>query len=130
MYHKWEFFNAIVQNIEMVLTKTDMIIAEEYISLNTNKKAKEIFKMIKDEYEKSVKYVLLITNEKELLAHDKQLQRTLQLRNPYIDPISFIQVNLIKQYRDKNISKNKKEELLNVLRSSVNGIAAGIKNTG
>ncbi|MFO7446008.1 MAG: phosphoenolpyruvate carboxylase [Ignavibacteriaceae bacterium] len=130
MYNNWEFFNALIQNIEMVLTKTDMIISEEYVSLDNNKEAKEIFKMIKNEYERSVKYVLLITNEKELLEQDKQLQRTLRLRNPYIDPISFIQVHLIKQYRNSKISKKKKEDLLHILRASVNGIAAGIKNTG
>jgi phosphoenolpyruvate carboxylase len=130
MYRNWEFFNTLVQNIEMVLMKTDMVISEEYISLNKGSKAKEIFDMIREEYERGVKYVLLITGEKELLDHNPQLQRSLQLRNPYIDPISFIQVHLIKQYRNRNISGKKKEELLNVLRSSVNGIAAGIRNTG
>jgi len=130
MYNNWEFFNTLVQNIEMVLTKTDMVICEEYLSLNKNIRAKNIFRMIKEEYNRSVKYVLLITGEKELLDHNKQLQQSLQLRNPYIDPISFIQVHLIKQYRDKNVSEKKKEELLNVLRASVNGIAAGVRNTG
>ena len=72
----------------------------------------------------------MITREKKLLENNKQLQKTLSLRNPYIDPISFIQINLIKQYR-KSIPGNKKnEELLDVLRTSVNGVAAGIKNTG
>jgi phosphoenolpyruvate carboxylase len=130
MYNHWEFFNTLVQNIEMVLTKTDMVICEEYLSLNQSSKAKEIFRMIKEEYERSVKYILMITGEKALLDHNKQLQGSLQLRNPYIDPISFIQVHLIKQYRNKNISEKKKEELLNVLRASVNGIAAGVRNTG
>ena len=129
LYNKWEFFKALVQNIEMVLTKTDMIVGKEYVSLDKNKKAAKVFKMIKDEYERSVKYVLMLTKEKELLDDNKILQRTLYLRNPYIDPISFVQVNLIKQYRN-GTSKREKEELLNVLRASVNGIAAGIRNTG
>jgi phosphoenolpyruvate carboxylase len=129
LYNKWEFFKALVQNIEMVLTKTDMIVGREYVLLDKNKKASKVFEMIKEEYERSVKYVLLLTKEKKLLDDNKILQRTLYLRNPYIDPISFIQVNLIKQYRNK-ISKKKKEELLNILRASVNGIAAGIRNTG
>ncbi len=130
MYNNWEFFNALVQNIEMVLTKTDMIIGAEYVTLNNSSNASEIFEMIRKEYEKSVKYVLMITGEEKLLDHNKQLQRTLELRNPYLDPISYIQVNLIKQYRKKNLSTKKKEDLLNVLRSTVNGIAAGIRNTG
>lgn len=130
MYKDWKFFNALVQNIEMVLTKTDMLIAEEYANLNKSKGAKEIFEEVKNEYERSLKYLLKITGEKELLSHDPQLKRTLDLRNPYLDPISFIQVNLINKFRSGKGTKQSKEELLNVLRSSVNGIAAGIRNTG
>ena len=129
MYTTWKFFTALIQNIEMVLTKTDMLIAEEYSKLNSKKGAREIFEMIKSEYEKSIKYLLKITGEKELLSNDQVLKRTLGLRNPYLDPISFIQVNLIKKFRAAK-SKKEKEKLLHVLRSSVNGIAAGIRNTG
>jgi len=129
LYNNWEFFKTLVQNIEMVLTKTDMVIGREYVSLSKNKKAEEIFDIIKNEYDRTVKNLLLITGEKELLDNNKTLQRTLSLRNPYIDPISFIQVNLIDMYRSSR-SKKKKDELLNILRSSVNGIAAGLKNTG
>jgi len=130
MYKEWKFFNALLQNIEMVLTKTDMLIAEEYVQLNKSKGTKEIFSEIRNEYEKSVKYLLVITGERELLAHDPQLKRSLDLRNPYLDPISFIQVNLISKFRSSKGNKKSNEELLNVLRSSVNGIAAGIRNTG
>lgn len=130
MYANWKFFNALVQNIEMVLTKTDMIIAREYLPLNNSKYAKEIFGMIENEYNLSVKKLLEITGEKELLSHNPQLKRTLALRNPYMDPISFIQIDLIKKYRNKKETKHSKEELLNVLRASVNGIASGIRNTG
>ena len=130
MYSDWQFFNALLQNLEMVLFKTDMIIGREYLSLNKSKRIEEIYDIINNEYEKSKKYLLEITGEKNLLDHNKILQRTLNLRNPYLDPISFIQVNLIKKYRDENISKKTSEQLLNVLRASVNGIAAGIRNTG
>ncbi len=130
MYLNWTFFNSLVQNIEMVLFKTDMMIGEEYLSLNKNSYAKKIFQLIKDEYERSVESVLMITGEKKLLDHNELLQKTLSLRNPYIDPINFIQINLIKQYRKSAPGKKKNEELLDVLRTSVNGVAAGIKNTG
>ncbi|MBU1101525.1 MAG: phosphoenolpyruvate carboxylase [Bacteroidetes bacterium] len=130
MYKDWEFFTALVQNVEMVLTKTDMLIAEEYLTLNENEETKRLFNNIKEEYLRSVNFILKITGEKKLLDHNKQLQKTLELRNPYIDPISFIQIDLIKQIRAKKIKKDKKLELLNVLRTSVNGIAAGMKNTG
>ncbi len=130
MYLKWQFFTALIQNIEMVLTKADMLIGEEYTRLNKSKNSVKIFKMIKEEYELSVQWLLNITGENELLENDPQLKRTLSLRNPYLDPISFIQVNLIEKYRSRKTSKKGKAELLRLLRSSVNGIAAGIKNTG
>ena len=130
MYKKWEFFTTLIQNIEMVLTKTDMIIGREYLTLNKSKYAADIFSMIEEEYYRSIKYILAITGEKNLLDHNKTLQKTLQLRNPYIDPISFIQIELIKKFRANKTTKNQKEEILNSLRSSVNGIAAGMKNTG
>lgn len=129
MYEGWRFFNSLIHNIEMVLFKTDMIIGKEYTSLNNNTYVKRVFDMIRSEYNKSISAILDITGEKELLDHNKSLQRTLALRNPYIDPISFIQVDLIKKYRNSK-SVKKKSELINILRSSVNGIAAGIRNTG
>lgn len=129
MYKDWRFFNTLIHNIEMVLVKTDMLIAEEYISLNKHSYSQQIFSLIKTEYENSVKSVLQITGEKNLLDNNNTLQRTLNLRNPYIDPISFIQIELIKRYRAEK-SNSKKWKLLDVLRSSVNGVAAGIRNTG
>ncbi|MFZ0456019.1 MAG: phosphoenolpyruvate carboxylase [Ignavibacteriaceae bacterium] len=131
MYNEWEFFKMLVNNIEMVLLKTDMIIGKEYVSLCKNKKAaNEIFEMINKEYELSINTILKITGEKDLLDHNKSLQSSLLLRNPYIDPISFIQVKFIKQYREKNFPKSKKDKLVSLLRITVNGIAAGVRNTG
>ncbi|MEO8398509.1 MAG: phosphoenolpyruvate carboxylase, partial [Ignavibacteriaceae bacterium] len=130
MYNEWEFFKALVDNIEMVLLKTDMIIGKEYLSLSNEVSMKEIFGFITSEFELSCNMVLNITKEENLLDHDKSLQRSLLLRNPYIDPISFIQVRFIKEFRKKNLSPTKREQLLSLLRSSVNGIAAGVRNTG
>ncbi len=131
MYAEWEFFRSLVSNIEMVLTKTDMIIGKEYLKLSTRKNATDrIFKMINTEYEIACRTTLRITGEENLLDGDKSLQRSLHLRNPYIDPISFIQVKFIKKFRDKNISVQDRKTLLHLLRSTVNGIAAGVRNTG
>ena len=131
MYGEWEFFQALVSNIEMVLLKTDMIIGKEYLSLFGGRNSGDIiYDMISKEYDLSCQTLLNITGEENLLDHDKSLQRSLLLRNPYIDPISFIQVKFIKQFRKKNLSKSKKESLLLLLRSTVNGIAAGVRNTG
>jgi len=131
MYKNWEFFKVLVDNIEMVLLKTDMIIGKEYISLCPDKSsAIQIFNMINEEYERSLNILLDITGETDLLDYDKSLQRSILLRNPYIDPISFIQIKFIRQYREKNASARKKKLLLSLLRSTVNGIASGLRNTG
>ncbi|MCK9210901.1 MAG: phosphoenolpyruvate carboxylase [Ignavibacteriaceae bacterium] len=131
MFGEWDFFKVLVENIEMVLLKTDFDIAREYLTLCSNdKSAVEIFNLIKNEYERTRDAVLKITGEKSLLDENISLQRAILLRNPYIDPISFIQVAFIKKYRKKNISSSEKEKLLALLRSTVNGISAGIRNTG
>ncbi|MCU7496300.1 MAG: phosphoenolpyruvate carboxylase [Ignavibacteria bacterium] len=131
MYRNWEFFKVLVDNIEMVLLKTDMIIGREYLSLfEDNKSAWDIYKMIDEEFKLSVSLVLEITGEENLLDSNKSLQRSILLRNPYIDPISFIQVKFIKDFRAGKLSEPEKALLLSLLRATVNGIAAGVRNTG
>ena len=131
MHNEWEFFQVLVSNIEMVLLKTDMIIGKEYLKLAEDKiNAAEIFEIINREYELSCGTILKITGEENLLDKNKSLQRSLLLRNPYIDPISFIQVKFIEQFRNKKLLGAKKDMLLQLLRSTVNGIAAGVRNTG
>lgn len=131
IFGEWLFFNSLVQNIEMVLFKTDMMIAEEYAGLaGSDKNLLNLFKIIRSEYLNSVEAVLKITGEKNLLSNNKQLQTTLSLRNPYIDPVSFIQVGFLKQFRSAKLNSKNNDELFSLLRSSVNGIASGLKNTG
>lgn len=131
VYKEWDFFRVMVQNIEMILLKTDMTIGREYLSLAHDKeKAEDIFKMIYEEYELSLKTILQITGEDNLLDHNKSLQRSLLLRNPYMDPISFIQIRFLREYRNNNLPEETREKLLSLLRSTVNGIAGGIRNTG
>ncbi|HEX2867326.1 MAG TPA: phosphoenolpyruvate carboxylase [Ignavibacteriales bacterium] len=131
MYRSWEFFKVMIDNIEMVLLKTDMIIGREYLSLYEDEDSKwEIYRMIDDEFKLSRKLLLEITGEENLLDSNKSLQRSILLRNPYIDPISFIQVKFMKDYRSGKNTPAEKLQLLSLLRSTVNGIAAGVRNTG
>ncbi|GAB6282628.1 MAG: phosphoenolpyruvate carboxylase [Ignavibacterium sp.] len=131
IYSEWNFFKALVDNIEMVLLKTDMLIGKEYLKLGKEKiETEKIFNIIKDEYEKTVKAILKITEEENLLDSNRSLQRSILLRNPYLDPISFIQVKFIKEFRNQKTSVIQKRKLLFLLRSTVNGIAAGLRNTG
>lgn len=131
IFRDWNFFNALVQNIEMVLVKTDMMIAEEYLSLCKNEKEfLKLFNTIKEEYYNCVDVTLKITGEKKLLDSNKLLQQSLSLRNPYIDPVSFIQVRYLKLYRKLKNSDKRKKKIFSLLHSSINGIASGLKNTG
>jgi phosphoenolpyruvate carboxylase len=133
LYNNWDFFKVLSDNIEMVLFKTDMMIGREYSKLAVIPPSDEIFQIIKDEYDRSVSAILLLTGEKYLLGNNKNLQRSLQLRNPYIDPVSFIQLRFIEEWRklgEYPAVDSQYEALTTLLRSTVNGIAAGIKNTG
>lgn len=129
-YEEWPFFTALVNNIEMTLQKADLGIAAEYVQLAEDREtAGRIFAMITEEYERSLAVVQRITGG-ELLADNPSLQRSIRLRDPYIDPISHIQVSLLRRYRDPSISEKERQSVLNVLRASVNGIAAGMRRTG
>ncbi len=129
-YAEWPFFTALVNNIEMTLLKADLRIAAEYVALADDQvSAERIFNMIQKEYENSLDVVQRITGG-EPLADNPSLQRSIRLRDPYIDPISHIQVSLLRRYRDPAVSAAEREAVLNVLRASVNGIAAGMRRTG
>ncbi len=131
MYGEWEFFKALTDNVEMVLMKSDMIIAREYLRLCGDKKeAEKIFAMIQLEHEKTREAIINITKENNLLDSNPSLQRSLSLRNPYIDPISLVQIRFLEMYRGRKFSDENKQNVLDLLRSTVNGIAAGMRNTG
>lgn len=128
IFKDWKFFETLIQNIEMVLVKTDMVIGKEYSYLS-GKNGVEIFKKIEKEYHNSINAILKITGEKNLLDKNKSLQVSLGLRNPYMDPISFIQIEFLKKRRASTKNLND-EKLLWLLRATVNGVASGLKNTG
>lgn len=129
MYKTWPFFKAFVKNVENALGKSNINIARMYQGLFGDSSGDRFIKQIMDEFILTRNMILSITGEQELLDHQDQLQKSIKLRNPYIDPINFIQINLLKKYRDSKDNKEK-EELLLILRETVNGIAAGMKNTG
>ncbi|MFZ1731010.1 MAG: phosphoenolpyruvate carboxylase [Bacteroidota bacterium] len=129
-HRHWPFFNTLVGNIETTLLKADMIIAAEYVTLcDDPRRAKKLFSMITEEYDRTRAAITNITGG-ELLYENASLRRSIQLRNPYIDPISYIQVELLRRYRSSPPSPAERKALLDVLRASVNGIAAGMRRTG
>lgn len=130
MYKTWTYFSTFIKNIENSLGKSNIGIAKLYRTLFDNNSGDEFVEEIVREYELTKSAILSITEEKELLDHQPLLQKSIYLRNPYIDPINFVQINLLKKYREAVDNSPEKQELLMILRETVNGIAAGMKNTG
>lgn len=130
MYQEWPFFTTLIDNAQMILSKADMRIAHSYAALVEDRElGDQIFADIAAEHARTVRSVLQITEQSQLLDRTPVLQRSIERRNPYIDPLSAIQVELLRRLRD-----TPEEVDTDVLREtvllSINGIAAGLKNTG
>jgi len=139
-YAKWPFFKTMISRVEMTLAKTDLQIAHHYVRELTEPDAQErfeqLFWQISEEYQRTCQVILRITGHDNLLDGDPDLRRSIQLRNGSIVPLGFIQVALIKRLRKKRSdvldlrSLYSKNELLRGALLTVNGIAAGMRNTG
>jgi phosphoenolpyruvate carboxylase len=127
MYRDWSFFRTYISNVEMTLVKTDMTIATQYVETLVPEEYRHVFETIRDEYRRTVRQVKEITKETYLLDRYGVLQRTLAIRNVYLDPISYLQVALLERARS---SDEPNEELQRALLLTVNGLAAGLRNTG
>ena len=127
MYAEWNFFQTLVSNVEMALVKTDMEIAERYVKALVDPSLHPIFTVIRDEFERTVREVLKVTGQEQLLERIPVLQRTLNVRDPYIDPLNYLQISLLARHRDNQPVDPLQERALLL---TVNGIAAGLKNTG
>jgi phosphoenolpyruvate carboxylase len=132
MYAEWPFFRALLDNAEMSLLKADMGIAALYSDLVADRQlADEIFSRIRAEYDRARQAVLVITGHSALMDSDPVIQHSVQLRNPYVDPLNYIQVEMLRRLRalgDPNCAQA--EELREVINITINGIAAGLRNTG
>lgn len=128
MYEKWPFFQATIDNLQMALMKADITTAKEYLTLVEDKTiAERIFSNIFAEYEKTKAILLEITGDKELLDHTPNIKESVYRRNPYVDPLNFLQVELIKELRRQ---EEPNEELLKEVLLTISGISAGLRNTG
>ena len=121
LYGRWPFFRTLVQNLEMTLAKSSMEIAAEYLELVDEP---SLWESIAAEHARTVAAVLEIVETKELLDRHPVVQRSIGLRNPYVDPINAIQVSLLRRYRAGD------EAAIPPLLRSIAGIAAGLRNTG
>ena len=121
LYREWPFFRTLVQNLEMTLAKASMEIAHEYLALVG---VESPWPAIAAEHERTVAGVLEIVEADELLDRQPVIQRSVRLRNPYVDPMNAIQVELLRRYRSGD------EAAVQPLLRSIAGIAAALRNTG
>ena len=126
MYRRWPFFASLIDNLQLTLAKVDMYIAEKYASLVEERRMREkIFGLISQEYERTVALVLAITGQREILDNHPVLKESIRLRNPYVDPLNYLQVRFLKEWR-----RVRRRNILDLLLLTVNGIAFGMKSTG
>ncbi len=132
MYTGWPFFKTMLDNSEMSLIKADMEIASLYMSLVPDKRlAEEIFSIIKKEYDRTREAVLSISGHTNLLDAEPVTQTAVHLRNPYIDPLNYIQVEMLRRLRVLSDPESMEaHSLREVIGLTINGIAAGLRNTG
>jgi phosphoenolpyruvate carboxylase len=131
MYARWSFFNALVENVQLDLAKADMGIAQLYASLVNNPQLRDtIFTAMKTEHARACQQICQITGQTELLSNSPTMQRSIERRNPYVDPLNFIQVALLRELRQLEPDTPAYEQILSAVLFTVNGIAAGMKTTG
>ena len=127
MYREWPFFRSVLSNLDMVLAKTDLAIASRYAELVPSKKLRtEIFGRLSAEWERTRKWLGEITGNAELLADNPTLARSIRNRFPYLDPLNHVQVELLRRYR----AGDREDRLLRMIHLTINGLAAGLRNSG
>jgi len=126
MARDWPFFKTFLDDISMVLAKGDLSIAEMYSKMSGDLHD-EFFPRVRHEHAAAAKWVMALNGNDWLLQHDQRLALSIRLRNPYIDPISVMQADLLKRWRD---SDREDDALLHALVASINGVSQGVQNTG
>jgi phosphoenolpyruvate carboxylase len=134
MHRQWPFFRTLLANLDMVLAKTDLQIAERYGELVADRRrGRRIFALLKEEYARTQAALTLITGQATRLAGNPGLRAALSHRLPYLDPLNHLQVELLRRYRQREAGGLDDTQVQRVQRGihlSINGLAAGLRNTG
>jgi phosphoenolpyruvate carboxylase len=127
MYRQWPFFRTLLSNLDMVLAKSDLALASRYAELvGDARMRRKIFGAIEMEWQRTSDALALITGERQRLAGNAALSRSIRHRFPYLDPLHHLQVELVRRYRAGEAD----DRVHRGIHISINGIAAGLRNTG
>lgn len=127
LYREWPFFRTLLSNMDMVLAKSSIAIASRYAELVPDVALREsIFERIRREWQSSIDMLLKITGQTRLLESNPLLERSIRNRFPYLDPLNHVQVELLKEHRAQNLD----EQVLRGIQITINGISAGLRNSG
>jgi phosphoenolpyruvate carboxylase len=129
MYLEWAFFKTLVDNAQLALRGADMLIAAVYATLAEPAVREAVFPRLREEYRRTEAAIARLTGQHDLLDEAPWLQRSIRVRNPYVDPMNYVQVALLRRLRG-HPGEAEAEEMRDAVRLSVNGIAAGLRNTG
>jgi phosphoenolpyruvate carboxylase len=129
MYREWAFFKTLVDNAQLALRKADRLIAAVYAMLADPADREAVFPRLEAEYRRTEAAICRLTAQRDLLDAAPWLQRSIRVRNPYIDPMNYVQVALLRRLRE-HADEAEADEMRDAVRLSVNGIAAGLRNTG
>jgi phosphoenolpyruvate carboxylase len=131
MHKQWPFFGTLLSNLDMVIAKSDLAIAARYVELVEDKKlGKRIFGLIRAEWQRTSDALELITGETLRLASNPSLARSIEHRFPYLDPLNHLQVELMRRYRHRTEGDPGNARVQRGIHISINGVAAGLRNTG
>ncbi len=131
MYRQWPFFEGVIENAALALAKADLAIGRKYVALvEEQTESDSIWRAIQDDFDNSVSSVLQITERSGMLDHVAWLRDSIEVRNPYVDPLNLIQVTLLRRLRNFTTSTDDAIEIQSLVRSTIQGVAAGLRTTG